>query len=306
MEITIITPTYNRGENLKKLYESLLNQTNKKFKWLIVDDGSTDNTENIINYFIKQEKLHLKYIKKKNAGKHTALNLGIKQIDTELTFIVDSDDWLTEDAVETILNYHNKYKTKDNLCGYSFLRKFSNEQINGKILKKNEIIDDYINIRINGKDTNSDKAEVWKTKCLKEYYFPEFENEKFLGEDVVWIQLALKYKMVFINQAIYISEYLEDGLTNNRRKNNIKSPNGCYYRAKISINICKKRKVNFKYFIKCLLQYQIYGKFAKKNLKQTFKECEFKIWFIILFPISFILYKKWKHDYIKYEKKTLR
>ena len=294
MEITIITPTYNRAEKLSKLYNSLKNQTNKEFIWLIIDDGSTDNTEYIINQFISENRINIEYYKKQNGGKHTALNMGIKKIQTDLTFIVDSDDWLEKNAVETINMYHKKYKYNNQICGYSFLRKYSNGTVKGKFLDKNEVVDDYINIRINGKDTNSDKAEVWKTKCLNEYPFPEFKGEKFLGEDIVWIQLALKYKMVFVNEAIYVSEYLEEGLTKNRRKNNINSSNVCYHRSKITLEVCRLRKINFWYFIKNLLQLQIYGRFAGKKYKEMKKDSKSKIYFEITYPLSYVLYLKWK------------
>lgn len=293
MYVTVITPTYNRGENLKKLYQSLIEQTNKDFKWLVVDDGSEDNTEQIITKFMLENKINLQYIKKKNEGKHIALNLGIKEIETDLTFIVDSDDWLTHDAIEKIINIHNKYKSMDNICGYSFLRMFSNGNINGKMLKDDEVVDDYINIRIKGKDTNSDKAEVWKTKYLREFPFPQFKNEKFLGEDVVWIKLAFKYKMVFLNQAIYISEYLSDGLTKNRRMNNIKSPNGCFYRAGLALEVCEKRNLYFSYLLKSILQYQVYARFAKINIKYAFKKCKFKFLFIFTWIPSICIYKLW-------------
>lgn len=140
---------------------------------------------------------------------------------------------------------------------------FPNNKINGKMLDANEVIDDYINVRIKGDDMDSDKAEVWKTRCLKEYQFPEFDGEKFLGEDVVWLQLALKYKMVFFNKAIYVSEYLNDGQTKNRRINNINSPLGCYNRAKIALKVCQYRNVRGKYLIKAMMQYQIYARFSK-------------------------------------------
>lgn len=301
MKITVITPTYNRGENLHKLYSSLKEQTNKEFVWLVIDDGSSDNTEDIMKKLINKNELVIEYYKKQNGGKHTALNMGIKKIQTELTFIVDSDDWLEKNAIERINLYHEKYKMDDKICGYSFLRKYSNGTINGKLFNKNEIVDDYINVRINGEDTNADKAEVWKTKCLKEYPFPEFPGEKFLGEDVVWMQLALKYKMVFINEPIYISEYLANGLTKNRRKNNIKSPNGCYYRAKITIDISKYKSINFKYLIKNVMQYIIYGKFSGRRFKELRRECNRTVLYYILYPISVIIYYRWR-KYITNEK----
>lgn len=299
MDITVITPTYNRGENLKKLYNSLIIQTNKNFEWMIIDDGSSDKTQEIVGVFVEQNEIKIRYIKKENGGKHTALNQGIKQINSELTFIVDSDDWLECDAIENVLKIHKKYRDKNEICGYSFLRKFSDGNVNGKTLQEDEIVGNYIDIRINGNDINADKAEVWKTKCLKECPFPEFENEKFLGEDVVWIKLAKKYNMIFLNKAIYISEYLNDGLTKNRRKNNIKSPKGCVHRAKTILEVGEHKKINIIFFVKSILQYQIYGMFDTAKIKIPFNKIRFKILYIFLFPISLCLYIKWKNDFVE-------
>ena len=298
MIVTVLTPTYNRGENLKKLYSSLISQSCKSFLWMIIDDGSTDNTQEIAQEFIKQNKIKIEYYKKTNGGKHTALNFGVKKINTELTFIVDSDDWLEVNAIDTIYKYYSKYKYAKEICGYSFLRKFPDGSINGKKIKEDEIIAYYIDVRINGNDSNSDKAEVWVTNCLKEYPFPVFENEKFLGEDVIWFKLSLKYKMVFTNIPIYVSEYLEDGLTKNRRINNINSSNGCYYRSKQIIDISKIKKINIRFLIKNIIQYIVYGSFSKRCFKELYVECKRKLWFIVLYPISKIIYYKWKKEYI--------
>lgn len=102
MELAILTPTFNRGV-LQNLYESLKKQTCKEFEWVIVDDGSSDNTQDIVEKWIAEDEICVRYLYKKNGGKHTALSFAIKQMESKLTFIVDSDDILTVDAVETIL-----------------------------------------------------------------------------------------------------------------------------------------------------------------------------------------------------------
>ena len=290
--ITIITPTYNRAANLSSLYRSLINQTNNSFVWMIVDDGSTDNTYNVVSTYVAENRIQIDYLKKENGGKHTALNLGIKTINTPLTFIVDSDDQLTDDAIEAISLYYEKYKNK-NLCGFSFLRKYPDGKINGNLFNPDEKIDTYINCRVNGNDMNSDKAEVYFTSCLKEFPFPEFEGERFLGEDVVWAKMSRRYKMVHINKAIYIGEYLDAGLTRNRRNNNIKSPNGCMTRA----NEYLSPDVNFKFREKCALQYLIYGWFAKKKTKELLKLANQK-WLVLLnLAPAKLVYKKWKKEF---------
>ena len=98
MTVTVLTPTFNRGGGLEKLYESLKRQSCKDFEWLVVDDGSTDGTDNLIGQLQEKSEFPVRYIYKSNGGKHTALNVGIQTICSELTFIVDSDDIVTDDA----------------------------------------------------------------------------------------------------------------------------------------------------------------------------------------------------------------
>ena len=107
---------------MEKLYESLKRQSCKDFEWLVVDDGSTDGTDNLIGQLQEKSEFPVRYIYKSNGGKHTALNVGIQTICSELTFIVDSDDIVTDDAIESILKIHKKYREQNNICGYAFLR----------------------------------------------------------------------------------------------------------------------------------------------------------------------------------------
>lgn len=291
MIITILTPTYNRGGVLNELFQSLQKQTTKEFEWLLVDDGSRDNTKNIVEEMKQNVDFPIRYIYKENGGKHTALNVGVKQITSELTFIVDSDDTLVPDAIETILKYHNKYKSKKDICGYAFLKEYSDGKINGKLFEPDEKIGTYIDCRINADDTQADKAEVFYTECLKEFPFPEFKNEKFLGEDLVWIRMAMKYQMVHINKAIYVAEYLGDGLTRNRRKNNIMSPHGCVARAKEFL----RPELKLRYRIKGAIQYVVYGKFA--NEKDIIANAPDRVLVLCVYIPSLLVYHRWSKSY---------
>ncbi len=290
--LTILTPAYTRKDGIERLYRSLLRQTNKNFEWLIIDDGSTDDTGEYVNSILESE-ICIKYVYKENGGKHTALNVGITQIQTQMTFIVDSDDYLTEDAVEVIYNYYTKYRNEENISGFAFLRRFPDGSINGKEFHHDEWITSYIDSRINSGDTNSDKAEVYFTKCLKEFPFPEYPKEKFLGEDIVWCRMARKYKMVHINKAIYVGSYQDDGLTKNRRLHNINSPLGCMNRSAEFL----EKDINIKYRLKNGIQYVIYGKFAGLKLINMIKDCKHS-WLICLCALPGILfYKKWSLKY---------
>ena len=289
MMITVLTPTFNRGGRLQSLWDSLQKQTVKDFEWLVVDDGSTDGTKDLITQLQEKSDFPIRYIYKNNGGKHTALNVGIQTICSELIFIVDSDDCVTDDAVESILKIHKKYRSQNNICGYAFLRAFPDGKVNGKKFDVDEKIGSYIDVRVNGDDTGADKAEVFKTHCLKEFPFPEYPNEKFLGEDLVWVRMARKYEMVHINKAIYVGNYLEDGLTNNRRKHNIASPVGCMHRAEEFMESDLKTR----YRIKGGLQYIVYGRFAGVKVVDLIRKSRHKVLATVCTPGGLFLHSRW-------------
>ncbi|MDB7984035.1 glycosyltransferase family A protein [Faecalicoccus pleomorphus] len=288
--ITVLTPTYNRGQLLQKLYKSLCDQDYKDFEWIIIDDGSEDNTRKYVEQMKKAAVFSISYYKKENGGKHTALNYAYQFIQTPLTFIVDSDDFLTSDAISYIEEIYIKYRQEKDLCGFSFLRaKQGGGYLSTSGVPQDGMKESYVECRIN-RHISGDMAEVWYTHCLKEYPFPEFQGEKFLGEDIIWVRMSQKYKMRFFNHIIYISDYLEDGLTSNRRKHNIKSPNGCVARAEAFLDsgACITTK------IKSMLQYQIYGKFAGRKDGDLFRTSSNKILYCAFFVPGLLLYKKWK------------
>lgn len=163
--VTILTPTYNRGYCLDKLYLSLTSQTNKNFEWLVIDDGSTDDTEAVISDFILENKINIRYYKKNNGGKHTALNYGINMIESKLIFIVDSDDWLINTAIDVINEYYVKYSSKK-ICGFSFLRAFPDGKINVSFGRNDDYVASYNKVRIY-ENRIGDMAEVYFTEILK-------------------------------------------------------------------------------------------------------------------------------------------
>ena len=288
--VTILTPTYNRVHTLPNLYKSLCTQSDNNFEWLIVDDGSTDETEQLCKSFIEKASFTVKYIKKANGGKHTALNVGIGKISSVLTMIVDSDDKLTPDAIEMIGLYYNKYKENKQIGCFSFLRCDKNGRaIVG--LEKNEFIDSYIEYRIK-KEHPGDMAEVFFTNILKRYPFPEFTGERFLSEDVVWIEIGKKYKYCFINKSLYICEYLQGGLTANDKPMKFASPLGSMMRGKQLMSEECGLKINIKGAIiyNCYKNNKV-GNLPDKLKIQSFRE-KFLI-FITIFP-SRIYRSVWK------------
>ena len=287
MKVSILTPTFNRGKLLYKLYNSLINQSNKNFEWVVIDDGSTDNTKQVINKYISDNKISIKYFYKNNGGKHKAINYGMQYINSELTFIVDSDDWLTVDAIEKILFYGEKYKNNTKIACFSFHKAYSNGNISGPHYRNNEFVDNYIKYRIN-EHIPGESAEVVYTEKLKEFPFPEIDEEKFLSEGYLWFKMGMKYDTVYIDYTIYNFEYLQDGLTNNILRVKANNPKGCVEVYKLyftkSVKILPK--------IKAMIKYIAYSKLAKYSIKKMYDDCDDKILFIIIFIFGNIYYIK--------------
>lgn len=236
MNITVCTPTYNRAHLLNKLYTSLKKQNYNSFQWIIVDDGSTDDTEAIVNEFIKENNINIRYIKKKNGGKHTALNIGIDNAEGELFWIVDSDDYIIDDALKYIWNKWCELKDNKDFAGLSALRGYENKKVIGTTVNEEYIDADVLTYRYKYR-VLGDKSEIYRTDILKKYKFPEYKEEKFLTEAVVWNRIANDgYKIRWFNKVIYICEYLEGGLTNTSDKNIMDSWQGTtlYYKELLS------------------------------------------------------------------------
>lgn len=288
--ITVVTPTYNRANKLKEAYISLEKQTVQDFEWLIIDDGSSDNTKDIVEDLSKQAKFKINYESQENQGKHIALNRAFNEVRTELLMILDSDDCLTENAIEEILTVHKQYKDNEKIAAYVYQRgKLNNpkEKITQEF-KKEEFIDNYNNYIINN-SIKGDKEEVFKTKIIRNFRYPQFQGEKFLGEGVLWSKISHDYDMVFCNKAIYLCEYLENGLTKSGRAMRLKNPQGGKYHAQEYLD----KRYKFKIRIKNAILYLIYSKILNENFIDILKEHKEKTILILAKIPSEVLYYKW-------------
>lgn len=217
MTITVFTPSYNRAHLLHVAFDSLCEQcvdSDFNFEWLIVDDGSTDNTEEVVKGFIAEKKIPIRYVKKPNGGKHTAINVGAREAKGELFLILDSDDSLPKNSLKIILEQYNLVKNEENIAGVCGLMAHHDGTRIGSGYPKNCIIASSIEQRYTYKVTG-DVAEVFKTSVFREFPFPEVQGERFCPEDLVWNRIAQKYKLYCFNKVIYYRDYLDGGLTDN-------------------------------------------------------------------------------------------
>lgn len=216
MFLSIVTPAYNRIDKLPRLIESLTSQTCFHFEWVVIDDGSVDDTFSYIkNVSSGITKFTIKVQKQENQGKHVAINNALKIVQGDLFFIVDSDDYLPDNAVETIYKIAKTITEREDLVGVSGLKAYHANAIVGATYEGDSFLD-ITNLQRKSHGMDGDRAEIYYTKVLKTHPFPVFSGEKFLSEAVVWNKLAYEGKRLrFFNEKIYYCEYQADGLSNN-------------------------------------------------------------------------------------------
>lgn len=218
MTITVFTPTYNRAPLLPRLYESLCRQTYRDFEWLIVDDGSTDNTAAVVQGF-STPAFPIRYLQQENGGKHRALNCGAREAQGELFFIVDSDDYLTPDALQQLAFYYDQIKDDPTFCGVCGLKCYPDMTPTGGFLPQ-----DVIDICPLQRKYRGDMAEAFRTELFRANPFPDIPGEKFCSEALAWNRIWHDKKIRYFNKNIYVCEYLEDGLSFNSVRNRRNSP----------------------------------------------------------------------------------
>lgn len=220
--ITIFTPSYNRGHLLNDIYNSLCNQSYQNFEWIIVDDGSSDNTKNVIDSFSKS-KFPIRYFYQKNGGKHRAINYGVQKANGDLFLILDSDDLLPNNSLNIIVKYYNQIKDNRAYGGVVGYIAHKDGNIIGKCKKKGIFDTTYTEFR-NIFKGEGDMCEVFKTSVLKEFPFPEIEGEKFVPEALIWNRISGKYKLRYFPDIVYYRDYLDGGLTDKIIKIRMQSP----------------------------------------------------------------------------------
>lgn len=230
VQITVFTPTYNRGYIIEKLYKSLQQQTCNCFEWLVIDDASNDGTEKLFKQWM-QEKNSFPiryYYRSEGGGKHRAINEGVKLAQGSLFFIVDSDDSLTDSTIQKLIEWDAQIENKENFAGVAGNKCYPNMTIVGTTFSGNFV--DAPSTERAKLNINGDKAEAYYTKILRKYPFPEFEGERFITERVVWDKIGADgYKIRWYNDNIYICDYLPDGLTKNGDALFRKNPKGAAY-----------------------------------------------------------------------------
>ena len=264
--LTVFTPTFNRAFCLNQLYQSLLAQTNNDFLWLLIDDGSTDTTNDLVASWIAENIIEIQYIYKQNEGMHSGHNTAYETISTELSICIDSDDYMPIDAVDLIVTKWNQEKNK-NVAGLIGLDAFKDGTIVGDkipaIVTNSTLKNLYQKHKITG-----DKKLVIRTSVVKEFpAYPIYENEKLVPLGVLYLMIDQKHQWICTNDVYCIVEYLSDGSSNTIVKQYKQSPKGFGYSRLIEMKYSQRFSYTFTramhYISSCLFQRKV--NFFKEN-----------------------------------------
>lgn len=289
--LTIITPTYNRLNTLPRLYKSLAEQTDREFQWILIDDGSTDGTKEWAEHNL-QGIDWCEYHFQANQGKHIALNHSHKYIKGDYVLVVDSDDVLKNDCVETVLKYWDKYDENDDIVGVVFQRGSSNGKAFDETFQGEKVCSIF---EMTNNGMHGDHCETVRTSEFIKYPFPQFEDEKFMGEAWLWINIGQDGNYVYANKIVYTCEYLEGGLSQSGRKLRLNNPRGGMEHAKVMMQEGFKLSIRIKNSI-LLCAYSMVANVTREEL---IKNTPYGLLVKTMYPAGGLLALYWKWRYYR-------
>lgn len=280
--LTIFTPAYNRAHTLGRTYESLCRQTCKDFEWLIIDDGSTDNTKDLVQSWIKENIIPIHYIYQKNQGMHGAHNTAYHNVATELNTCIDSDDYMPDNAVENILTLWKEKGGKQyagiigldqdvqgNIIGTKFPEKLKTTTLTG----------------FYAAGGCGDKKQVYRTDVINSYPdYPIFDGEKYVGLNYKYMLIDQDYPLLILNEPLVIVDYQSDGSSFGMYRQYWNNPKGFAFLRKTEMVLAKSWKRRFM----CCIHY-VSSSIRSKN-KKFIQESPKKIDTILAIPFGILLY----------------
>lgn len=287
--LTIFTPTYNRANTLPLLYKSLQNQKCEDFEWLIIDDGSVDKTNELIEEWQKSARFPIRYYHQSNKGKMQAHNAGVELTTTPLFLCVDSDDYISDNCISIIADNYKYIKDNKNVAGMIAYKFISNN------LKQYQFPEKVFSSlhKLYESGFSGDTTLIFKTDVIRQYKFKLFENEKFITEAYVYDQIDQTFKYFLISQYLTVCQYRNDGYTTNEHSIKMKYPVGWseYYLQLYRLYGCSyiKRIKYMSYYIAFCIQ-------AKKNFYLIAKHSHAFLFSIISFPTGLFAFYRFKKN----------
>lgn len=285
--LTIFTPAYNRAHTIGRTYKSLLRQTCKDFEWLVVDDGSTDNTRELVEGWIKDGLIPIRYIHQENQGMHGAHNTAYRNIRTELNTCIDSDDWMPYDAVEKIMSFWRQHGS-DKYAGMIGLDAEESGKIIGTKFPKDLKTTTLQGFYASG--GRGDKKLVYRTEVIKKYpEYPLFEGERYVGLAYKYMLIDQDYELLTLNEPLVIVEYQPDGSSYSMYRQYWRNPRGFAFFRKTEMVTTKSLK---RRFVVCA--HYVASSIIAKN-KRFLKESPQKALTVLALPAGIALYALIRH-----------
>ncbi len=279
--LTIFTPSFNRAHLLLRLHKSLKEQTYQDFKWLIVDDGSLDDTKQIVASFIQENKIEIQYIYQDNQGMHGAHNTAYENINTSLNTCIDSDDYMPIDAVEKILKKWKSVKNKEKYSGLVGLdADLHGNLIGTKFKVATTTLEDFY-----FEGGTGDKKLVYRTEVMKKYPpYPLFKEEKYVGLGYKYQLADQDFELVTLNEILVMVDYQPGGSSNNMFRQYYNNPRGFAFIRKQGMVLSKSSRKRFKEAI-----HYVSSSLISRN-GQFMAESPRKLLTIAALPLGIVLY----------------
>ena len=292
--LTVFTPAYNRAHTLERTYKSLCRQSCQDFVWLVVDDGSTDDTRAVVSSWIQENVIDIKYVYQENQGMHGAHNAAYRNISTELNTCIDSDDWMPDDAVAKIIDFWQKNGSKE-YAGLVGLDMTEDGQIIGTAFSEPKVnMTEYYD-----KGGRGDKKLVYRTEVIKKYpEYPLFAGEKYVSLASKYFMIDQDYDLLTLNEPLVIVEYQEDGSSLNMWKQYWRNPKGFMYDRKLVLSSKPKLLKRFKYCI-----HYISSKLIAKEYN-IISDSPCKLSTLLMLPLGYAFYRMIKYK-VKKERKMV-
>jgi glycosyltransferase involved in cell wall biosynthesis len=285
--ITVVTPTYNRGYVLERVYQSLLTQTFQDLEWIVVDDGSTDGTEALVAGWIAEGKLDLTYRRQENTGQYAAVNRGVEIARGEFITLLDSDDWFLPDTLQALLDiwYGIPEADRPGFSGAVGLCAYEDGRIVGDEYPEDPLDCDQAELYyLHG--VQGDKHSLLRTEVLKAYPFP-FEGE-VVWPGIVWNRMALKYKERHVNRVVKILDYQDTGLSNRALEIQVGSPLPMkqYYLEELRL----PHRLPLRRRLRTTANYSRWSLHCEIGLGQQFRDAPSKLGWAALLPVGVAVY----------------
>lgn len=292
--LTIFTPAYNRAHTIGRTYESLCRQTCKDFEWLVVDDGSSDGTRALVEGWIKENKIPIRYIYQQNQGMHGAHNTAYRNIETELNTCIDSDDYMPDDAVEKIVTFWKQHGS-ERYAGLIGLDETEDGKVIGtefpEIMKSTTLYGFY------AQDGKGDKKLVYRTEVIRRYpEYPLFEGERYVSLGYKYQLIDQDFELLTLNEPLVVVEYQPDGSSRNMYKQYWNNPKGFAFIRKMDMKYVPSRK---RKFMACV--HYVSSSLRAKN-KRFISESPLPFLTLLAVIPGFLLYKYTEHQ-VKSDKK---